>query len=140
MGGGCGVAVAADIVVAGASARFGYPEVKRSAVAAIVIANLVRLVGRKAAYELIALGEPFGPDQAKELGLVNRVVPDDKLLEEAMGIATTIANFDHDATRAGKRLFVRAADLPFPQAVELCRDANMIMRGFAIKTNVHTDQ
>ena len=140
MGGGCGIAVAADIVVAAESARFGYPEVKRGAVAAIVMANLVRLVGRKAAYELVALGEVLDAAKARDLGLVNRVVPDGKLLDEATAIASTLAGFDHDASRATKRLFVRASDLPLPQALEVARDTNMTMRAFSIKTTIRTDK
>lgn len=136
VGGGCGVAVAADLVVAAESARFGYPEIKRGAVAAIVMAMLVRLVGRKAAYEMIALGEVVDAHQARMLGLVSRVVPDEKLQEAAMAMATTLAGFDHDASRATKRLFQRTADLPFPQAIEASRDANLIMRGYSIRTTV----
>src|SRR5512138_353129 len=57
MGGGAGLAIAADLAVMAASAKLGYPEAKHGIVAAIVMANLVRQVGRKAAFELVALGE-----------------------------------------------------------------------------------
>src|SRR5690606_35788533 len=73
MGGGCGLAVAGDISVIAESAKLGYPEVKRGAVPAVVLANLVRQVGRKAAFELVMLGEHVSASKALALGLVNRV-------------------------------------------------------------------
>src|SRR5881394_652562 len=60
MGGGAGLAIAGDLAVMADDAKFGYPETKHGIVAAIVMANLVRQVGRKAAFELVSLGEPVG--------------------------------------------------------------------------------
>lgn len=136
MGGGCGLAIACDMVLAAESAKFGYPEAKRGAVAAIVMANLVRQVGRKAAFELVILGDTKTAHEAKELGMVNRVVPDEELLAEAVGIATRIASQSRDAIMATKRLFWRVADLPLLPALEIARDANIMMRGFDIKRTV----
>ena len=59
MGGGAGLAIAGDLAVMAEGAKLGYPEAKHGIVAAIVMANLVRQVGRKAAFELVALGEPI---------------------------------------------------------------------------------
>src|SRR5262245_19599738 len=84
MGGGAGLAIAADLAVMAESAKLGYPETKHGIVAAIVMANLVRQVGRKAAFELVALGEPVDARKALQLGLVNRVVEDP--LPEAVAI------------------------------------------------------
>ena len=75
MGGGAGLAIAGDLAVMAESATLGYPETKHGIVAAIVMANLVRQAGRKAAFELVALGEPVDAQRALALGLVNRVVP-----------------------------------------------------------------
>src|SRR3954464_12490431 len=91
MGGGAGLAIAADIAVMAQSAKIGYPETKYGIVAAIVMANLVRQVGRKAAFELAALGEPIDAPRALALGMVNRVVPDKGLMAEAMGFADKLA-------------------------------------------------
>src|SRR5262245_61456147 len=57
LGGGAGLALACDMAVAAASARFGYPEVKHGILPAIVMANLVRVVGRKKAFELVTTGK-----------------------------------------------------------------------------------
>ncbi|HEY6995134.1 MAG TPA: enoyl-CoA hydratase/isomerase family protein, partial [Xanthobacteraceae bacterium] len=79
MGGGAGLALAGDVALMAAGARLGYPEVKHGIVAAVVMANLVRNVGRKAAFELVAGGEPVDAAQALTLGLVNRVSAPDAL-------------------------------------------------------------
>ena len=71
MGGGAGLALAGDVAVMASSAKLGYPEVKHGIVAAIVMANLVRNVGRKAAFELVATGEPVDAARALALGMVN---------------------------------------------------------------------
>lgn len=132
MGGGCGLAVAGDIAIAAESAKLGYPEVKRHAVGAVVMANLVRQIGRKAAFELTALGEHLTAADAQRLGLVNRVVPDDKLQDEALAMAQKIAATARHAQRANKRLFHRVADMRLLDALEIGRDANMIMRSYTI--------
>ena len=66
MGGGAGLALAGDIAIMSQTAKLGYPEVKHGIVAAVVMANLVRHAGRKAAFELVATGEPV--DAARALG------------------------------------------------------------------------
>ena len=65
-------------------AKLGYPEVKHGIVAAIVMANLVRNVGRKAAFELVATGEPVDAARALALGMVNRVTAPEQLMDEAV--------------------------------------------------------
>jgi len=136
MGGGCGLAVAGDISVIAESAKLGYPEVKRGAVPAVVLANLVRQVGRKAAFELVMLGEHVSASKALALGLVNRVFPDDALLGGALEIAATLAEASPDAVTATKRLFHRVAALPLLPALEVARDANIIMRGYSMRKTV----
>ena len=91
MGGGAGLAIAGDLALIAASAKLGYPETKHGIVAAIVMANLVRQIGRKAAFELVALGEPIDAKRALALGMVNRVVPGTKLMSEARALAEQVA-------------------------------------------------
>ena len=133
MGGGAGLAIAGDMAVMAASAKIGYPETKHGIVAAIVMANLVRQVGRKVAFELVALGEPIGAARALELGMVNRVVPDAKLMDEALAIAQKLATVSRPAMAHTKSLFHEVVDLPLPEALERGRDANKRMRAFSDK-------
>jgi enoyl-CoA hydratase/carnithine racemase len=130
MGGGAGLAIAGDMAVMAEGATLGYPETKHGIVAAIVMANLVRQAGRKAAFELVALGEPVDAQQALVLGLVNRVVPKECLLDEALALAQKLAGASRPAMALTKQLFHEAADLPLAQALERGREANKRMRSF----------
>lgn len=130
MGGGAGLAIAADIAVMAANAKLGYPEARHGIVAAIVMANLVRQVGRKAAFELVALGEPIGADRALELGMVNRVVADQDLMPQALSYAEKLAAMAPAARAETKRLFHEVADLPLAPALERGRETNRRMRNF----------
>jgi enoyl-CoA hydratase/carnithine racemase len=112
-------------------AKLGYPEPKHGIVAAIVMANLVRQAGRKAAFELVSLGEPVDAEQALRLGMVNRVVARENLLSEALQLAEKLASVKRQAMAETKRLFHEVADLPLAAALERGRDANKRMRNFA---------
>ncbi|HEU4645157.1 MAG TPA: enoyl-CoA hydratase/isomerase family protein [Burkholderiales bacterium] len=130
MGGGAGLAIAGDLAVMAAGATLGYPETKHGIVAAIVMANLVRQAGRKAAFELVALGEPVDAQRALALGLVNRVVPQARLMDEALALAHKLAGVSRPAMQLTKQLFHAAADLPLADALERGREANKRMRSF----------
>jgi enoyl-CoA hydratase/carnithine racemase len=130
MGGGAGLAIAGDLAVMADSAKLGYPEPKHGIVAAIVMANLVRQVGRKAAFELVALGEPIDAQRALQLGMVNRVVPTERVVAEALALAEKLAAIKRPAMAETKRLFHEVADLPLPQALERGRNTNKRMRNF----------
>jgi enoyl-CoA hydratase/carnithine racemase len=133
MGGGAGLAIAGDLAVMAQGAKLGYPEVKHGIVAAIVMANLVRQVGRKAAFELVALGEPIGAGKALQLGLVNFVFSEDKLLEESSRLAEKLAAVSRPAMTETKRLFYEVADLGLEVALTRGRETNRRMRGFPKK-------
>ena len=133
MGGGAGLALAGDIAVVSSTARLGYPEVKHGIVAAVVMANLVRNVGRKAAFELAAIGEPVDATQALALGLVNRVSAPDLLMEDTLALAQKLAAVEPLAMAATKQLFYRVLDLPFEQGLEAGRDVNKRMRAFGAR-------
>jgi enoyl-CoA hydratase/carnithine racemase len=130
MGGGAGLAIAGDLAVMARSARLGYPEAKHGIVAAIVMANLVRQVGRKAAFELVALAEPVDAERALDLGLINRIAADGKALDEALAMAEKLAAVKPAAMQATKRLFHEVADLALAPALERGRDTNRRMRNF----------
>ena len=130
MGGGAGLAIAGDMAVMAQGAKLGYPESKHGIVAAIVMANLVRQVGRKAAFELVSMGEPVDAARALQLGMVNSVVPDAELLKEALRIAERLAAVPGPAMKETKRLFHEVADLPLAAALERGREANRRMRNF----------
>ena len=130
MGGGAGLALAGDLAVMGEHAKIGYPEAKHGIVAAIVMANLVRQVGPKAAFELVALGEPIDAERALALGMVNRVEPEERVLEEALYLAGKLAELSKPAIAHTKSLFYETLDLPLEEALKRARDVNRKMRSF----------
>ena len=88
VGGGCELAMACDLRVAGQSARFGQPEVNLGVLPGWGGSQrLPRLVGKTRALELLMLGESVSAEQASTIGLVNRVVPDEDVLPTAMDLA-----------------------------------------------------
>lgn len=129
-GGGCGLALACDLIVAAEDAKFSYPEVRRGIVGAVVAPNLVRQIGTKAAFELLATGEPISAARAYEIGLVNRVVRGERLREAALQLAGRLAELPAAAMRATKELFYRSLDLPFAEALRAAHDTQERMRAF----------
>ena len=130
MGGGAGLALAGDIALIAQTAKIGYPETKHGIVAAIVMPNLVRHVGRKMAFEILARGLSVNAGRALELGMVNRVVLDAELLSEAWALATELAAVSRPAMATTKSLFYEANELSFDQALDAGRSANARMRSF----------
>jgi enoyl-CoA hydratase / 3-hydroxyacyl-CoA dehydrogenase len=92
LGGGCELAMACDLRIAAASARFGQPEIKLGIIPGFGgTQRLARLVGPAKALELNLVGDPIAAAEAAACGLVNRVVPDAELLETALTLAETVA-------------------------------------------------
>ncbi|MBI1949732.1 MAG: enoyl-CoA hydratase/isomerase family protein [Acidobacteria bacterium] len=103
LGGGCELALACDLRIASESARFGQPEVGLGIIPAAGAAyRLPRLIGAGRAQELILTGRIIDAEEALRIGLVNRVVPGDRLLEEARATAALIARKGPLAVRAAK--------------------------------------
>ena len=103
LGGGCELAIACDLRIASESARFGQPEVGLGIIpAAGATYRLPRLIGSGRAQEMILTGRIIDAPEALRIGLVNRVVPDDRLLEEARSTAALIARKGPLAVRAAK--------------------------------------
>ena len=130
VGGGAGLAISCDMMVAGSDLKFGYPELKHDIVPALVMTGLQRQLGRKAAFEMVSLGRLIGAEEAQALGLANRVVPADTVMDAALEIARQWTKANMMAMAAAKALFYRVADLPFDAAMAAGRDVNALMRGF----------
>ncbi|MFE4963765.1 crotonase/enoyl-CoA hydratase family protein [Streptomyces sp. NPDC056660] len=107
--GGFELALACDLAVAAQHARFGLPEVKRGLVAAGGGTNLPRRIPLALALELALTGDTFDARRAQELGLVNRVVPGEQVLAEAIALATVIAKNGPLAVRVTKELMLEQA-------------------------------
>ncbi|MDA0987269.1 MAG: enoyl-CoA hydratase/isomerase family protein [Bacteroidetes bacterium] len=88
--GGCGIMTACDISISSKDAIFGYPEVKRGIIAALVMSYLIRQVGEKIARELLLTAKMIDSTRALEIGLLNKVVEEEKLSETAENYADQI--------------------------------------------------
>lgn len=118
LAGGCGLATACDIVLATETARFGYPEVKIGFVPAIVIAILRRNLGEKFSFELATQGFEFSASEAKTLGLVNRVFPEQDFETAVIEYASVYSKVSRSAVAMTKALIYDIDANDFPTAVE----------------------
>ena len=118
-GGGAGLLAAADLVVAADDLRIGFPEVHRGLVAALVTCMVRRQLGDRAVRELVLLGQSVPAQRALSLGLVNRVVPAEKLLAEALAIAGEACKGAPGAIARTKQLLDEQS--PRPIAEDLSR-------------------
>ncbi len=128
LGGGCGIATAADLVLASDSAQFGYPEINIGFVPAIVMAILRRLVSEKRAFELIASGEAISARTALDYGMINRVF-DAATFER--GVEEFVANVAAKSTSAlarAKELFYRTDVMQFEAAIQAGAEVNAAAR------------
>jgi enoyl-CoA hydratase len=113
LAGGCEIMLSCDLVVAVEEAKFGIPEVKRGLMAgAGALVRLPKRLPPTIAMELALTGDPIDARRAMELGLINRVVPADRLMEEALSLADTIAENAPLAVRVSKRVLKQAGEVP----------------------------
>jgi enoyl-CoA hydratase len=125
LAGGFELVLACDLVVAGEKATFGLPEVKRGLVArAGGLLRLPRRVPEAVALEVILTGGMLGAARAAQLGLVNRVVPDGQVLEEALRLADEIGRNAPLAVAASKRIVVESAQWGPDEAFDRQREAS----------------
>ncbi|BCX17117.1 MAG: enoyl-CoA hydratase [Geminicoccaceae bacterium] len=113
---GCQLVATCDLAVAAETARFATPGVNIGLFCSTPMVALARNVGRKAAMEMLLLGELVDAPTAKSLGLVNRVVPDDRLDAEVDAMARTIASKSPLTLKIGKEAFYRQLELPVAEA------------------------
>lgn len=128
LAGGAGLATACDLVLAAESASFGYPEVERGFVPAMVMTMLRRAVGEKRAYDLVGTGRIVGAAEALAMGLVSRVVPDEALDAEAAAVATAMAGRSASAAALTKQLFTDLDTRSFEEGILLGARVNALSR------------
>jgi len=128
LAGGCGLAVACDLVVATESASLGFPEVKLGFVPSMVAACLRRNLGEKRAFELMALGDSISAPAAALLGLVNRVFADEVFETEVASFLESLAGRSASALALSKRVLYQTENQSFEAAIGTGAQINAIAR------------
>ncbi|MFL6542818.1 MAG: enoyl-CoA hydratase/isomerase family protein [Chthoniobacterales bacterium] len=127
--GGAGLMSACDFVVAAEKTKIGYPEVRRGLVAGLVMTFLRRQLRERDARELLLGGELFDAQRAKEIGLVNRVVPRDHLDAEADKIIASVSQGAPQALANTKQLLEELWSTTVAQDIERALQHHMQARG-----------
>jgi enoyl-CoA hydratase len=124
LGGGCELAMSCDIIVAAENARFGQPEVNLGIIPGSGgTQRLTHLLGKHRAMELVLTGDMLNATDAERIGLVNRVVPAELCLEEALNIAKKIAAKPQLAVKAAKEAVLKSANTGLDEGLEFERKA-----------------
>jgi enoyl-CoA hydratase len=119
LGGGCELAMALDLILAGESAKFGQPEIKIGVIpGAGGTQRMTRAIGKSRAMEMILTGEPMDAAEAHARGLVARVVPDGLLVEDALTLAAQIAAKSPVAVRLAKEAVNSAYEMGLTEALD----------------------
>ena len=118
LGGGCELAMACDFIIAADSAKFGQPEINLGVIAGMGgTQRLTRFVGKSKAMEMNLTGRFMDAEEAERAGLVSRVVPAKKLLEEALGAAQKIAEKSSLSVMAAKEAVNRSYETTLSEGI-----------------------
>jgi len=122
LGGGCELAMTCDMIIASETARFGQPEIKIGVMpGAGGTQRLTRAIGKARAMEMVLTGKFIGAEEAEKFGLVNRVVPVEVYLEEAIKLAAEIAKMSPIATRMAKEAVNRSFEVHLDEGLHFER-------------------
>ena len=111
LGYGTSIVSYCDLVLAGRSATFGYPEIRNNIVPSTAAVKSAEVIGKRKFAEMVLLGNHYGAEEAKEMGLINDITEDEDLLERALSWARQLAQND-PMTNEMCRQFLRSLDLP----------------------------
>ncbi|HUN12462.1 MAG TPA: enoyl-CoA hydratase [Rhabdaerophilum sp.] len=122
LGGGCEVAMACDFIIAAENAKFGQPEIKLGVMPGWGGSQrLTRAVGKAKAMDMCLTGRMMDVQEAERSGLVSRIVPVEKLVEEALAAATTIAEFSPESVLLNKESVNRAFEVTLAEGIRFER-------------------
>jgi enoyl-CoA hydratase/carnithine racemase len=122
LAGGCGLAAGCDLVIASDDAVFGLPEIKIGLLPLIVMAPILKAVGRKRGLLMILSGEQITAREALEMGLVSRVVPRAELEKETSALARKLAAYSPTALGLAKEAAATIQDMEYGKSLHYLRD------------------
>ncbi|GAA3075294.1 MULTISPECIES: enoyl-CoA hydratase [Actinomycetes] len=122
LGGGCELAMMADIIIAGTGAKFGQPEINLGVIPGMGGSQrLTRSVGKAKAMDMVLTGRHIDAEEAERIGLVSRVVPDGELDAEAKTVAELIASKSKPAAQMAKEAVAAAFEMPLASGLQFER-------------------
>jgi enoyl-CoA hydratase/carnithine racemase len=119
---GCQLAATCDLVIASSASGFQTPGVRIGLFCSTPAVPLARAVSTKKAMEMLLTGDAISPEEAERAGLVNRVVPPEKLEEETLKLARQIASFSGDTIALGKAAFYEQISLGHAAAYRVAQE------------------
>src|SRR6266446_6910132 len=123
LGGGCELAMMCDFIIAADTAKFGQPEITLGTIPGIGgTQRLTRAIGKSKAMDLCLTGRMMDATEAERSGLVSRIVPADKLMDEALAAAEKIASMSRPAAEMAKSAVNRAFETPLGEGLNVERD------------------
>jgi len=118
LGGGCELAMICDMIIASETAQFGQPEINIGVMpGAGGTQRLTRIIGKNKAMELVLTGKFISAEEAKAYGLVNKIVPVEFFLSEAIALASDIASKSPIAVQMAKESVLKAYEMPLQEAL-----------------------
>src|ERR1700691_4730523 len=132
LGGGCELAMMCDIIIASDTAKFGQPEITLGTIPGIGgTQRLTRAIGKSKAMDLCLTGRMMDAAEAERAGIVSRIIPADKLMDEAMAMAEKIASMSRPAVEMAKSAINRAFETPLSEGLNVER--NLFHSTFALE-------
>lgn len=139
LGGGCGLTAAADFAIASVDAQFGLPEVDLDIFPMTIMPPIVRAVSMRKALELLFLGERVNAQEAKQIGLVNQVVPKEELYCTAEALAGKLSLISNLALEMGKEAYQISQSMEYFSAIDYLSNIMAIVTGHAQAQQSITD-
>jgi enoyl-CoA hydratase/carnithine racemase len=140
LGGGSTLIHSCDLAIAAESAKIGAPEMGFGGFPLQAAPAAVKRLAPKHAAELVLTARQVEAHEAFRMAIVNKVVPDDQLLNEAVALAERMASFDATALDWGKKTLHRMADLTWDEAMDYCQVTSLVMRSRSDASRVGTSE
>lgn len=121
-GGGMTLAIGCDVILCSENATFGYPEIASGILPSIHFYHLHSIVGKHRAFELLFSGRSFDSTEAKELGLITAIYPENELQEQALRVAKSFTQHSPEVIRIGRTAFRLAASPNYLANVQAAAD------------------
>jgi enoyl-CoA hydratase/carnithine racemase len=127
--GGMTIMLSCDVIIAGEGSTFGYPEIDVGLIPALHFVHLPRIAGRYRAFDVLFTGRSFDVAEAREFGMISRIVGDDMVMDTAVDVARNMASKSPLVTRLGKDAFMRANDLDYRRGIENVAETFAVVAG-----------